>query len=106
KAARRTGASSSRSSKRGPSRPVPHPPRRTSMLSHRRSLALVLALAPLLLASAASAQDATTNQVKKDATDIKAVEPTQQNGVIATLRGDLAFALTNTDKVVGQPDGL
>jgi hypothetical protein len=76
------------------------------MLTLRRTLARLLALAPLLAAGGAHAQDATTNQLKKDATDIKAVEPVQQNGVFGSLRGDVTFSLTNTDKVVGQPDGL
>lgn len=76
------------------------------MLSHRRRLAQTLFFAPLLLATAARAQDATSNQVKKDVTDIKAVEAPPQNGVFASFRGDLTFSLTDTDNVVGQPDGL
>lgn len=72
----------------------------------RRALARILALAPLFSAGGALAQDATTNQLKKDATDIKPVEVVQPNGVFGSLRGDVAFSLTNTDKVVGQPDGM
>lgn len=76
------------------------------MLSYRRTLASALALAPLLISTTASAQDATTNVVKKEATDIKVlVDAPPPNGVFASLRGDLAFSFTDTQKVVGQLDG-
>lgn len=75
------------------------------MLSYRRCLLSVLAVSPLLVSASASAQDATTNTVKKEATDIKALEAPPANGVFASLRGDLAFSFSDTQKVVGQLDG-
>lgn len=76
------------------------------MLSYRRIFASALAMAPLFIAQSAFAQDATTNAVKKDQTDIKvAPDAPIPNGVYASLRGDLAFSLTDTQKVVGQLDG-
>lgn len=75
------------------------------MVSHRRLLASILVFAPLLIASPLRAQDATTNQVKKEATDIKVVEAPPQNGVFASLKADATFSFTDTQKVVGQADG-
>ena len=76
------------------------------MLSLRRILGSALVLSPLLMAQSASAQDATTNTVKKDQTDIKVVQDAPiPNGVYASLHGDLAFSMSDTQKVVGQLDG-
>jgi hypothetical protein len=75
------------------------------MVSHRRSLACSLVLAALSIAAQASAQDATTNTVKKDVTDIKPPDNVWPNGVYWSLHSDLAFNFTDTQKVVGQPDG-
>jgi hypothetical protein len=75
------------------------------MVSYRRSLASILALMPLLTAAQAYAQDATTNQVKKEATDIKVVDAPPPNGVFASLKADATFSFTDSQRVVGQPDG-
>jgi hypothetical protein len=75
------------------------------MFSYRRCLSAALVLSPLSIATSASAQDATTNVVKKEATDIKVQDLTTPNGVYASLRGDLAFSFSDTQKVVGQLDG-
>ncbi len=75
------------------------------MLNHRKFLFSFLAVAPLLVSASASAQDATTNTVKKEATDIKALDLPAANGVFASLKGDLAFSFSDTQKVVGQLDG-
>jgi hypothetical protein len=75
------------------------------MVSHRRSLACSLVLAALAIASQASAQDATTNTVKKEATDIQPPANVWPNGVYWSIHSDLAFNFTDTQKVVGQPDG-
>jgi len=76
------------------------------MVSHRRLLVSVLALSPLLVTATAYAQDVATNQVKKEATDIKMAEAPPPNGTFASLKADAVFAFTDNQKVVGQPDGL
>lgn len=77
------------------------------MLSHRRVIASALVLAPTFAAATASAQDVTTNQVKKDATavPVEAAPAAPKNGVFASLRGDLTLSFTDQQRVVGQVDG-
>ena len=71
---------------------------------HVVGCALVLGL--VARAAPASAQDATTNQVKKDATDVKVLaEAPPPSGLIASLRGDATLSFTDTQSVIGQTDG-
>lgn len=77
------------------------------MLSHRRVIASVLVFAPIFATAQASAQDVTTNQLKKDATNVpvELAPPATKNGVFASIRGDLTLSFTDQKSVVGQVDG-
>ena len=76
------------------------------MLRRTHVVSPALALACALVSSAASAQDATTNVLKKDVTDVK-VEPVPEvpEGLIASIRGDATLSFTDTQRVIGQTDG-
>lgn len=74
------------------------------MLSHKTALVSLAAFLPLTVSAVASAQDVKTNEVKKELTDVK-LEAPPPSGVVASLRGDATFSLTDTQKVVGQADG-
>ena len=76
------------------------------MLGRTLAIAPALALACSLVSTTASAQDATTNQVKKDATDVKLEPaPAAPSGLVASIRGDATLSLTDTQSVIGQTDG-